>query len=117
MNTLKKRTLQFTVGVLVIAAVGIMSPRVAHAVVATMVQVANTTANPVPNQDVDNPARNFFQATNSAGGCSGTCVITFSAVPNGARLIIRQVSSLVTIGVSGATPPADVELRDFTGSL
>ena len=117
MNALKNRTFQLTVGLLVIAAVGILSPRVAHAVVATMVQVANTTANPVPNQDVDNLARNFFQSTNSAGGCSGTCVVTFAVVPTGQRLIVRQVSSLVTIGVSGATPPADVELRDFTGSL
>jgi len=71
MNTLKKRTFQFTAGLLAIAAVGVLTPRVAHAVVATMVQVANTTANPVPNQDVDNLARNFFQSTNSAGGCSG----------------------------------------------
>jgi hypothetical protein len=38
-------------------------------------------------------------------------------VPTGKRLIVQQVSSLLTIGVGGAVPPADVELRDSTGSL
>jgi hypothetical protein len=117
MNALKNRTFQLAAGLLAVGALGILSPRVAHAVVATLVQVTNTTANPVPNQDVDNAARNFYQATSSTGGCSGTCVVTFPAVPAGKRLIVQQVSSLVTIAVTGATPPADVELRDSTGSL
>jgi len=115
MNALKNRTFQIAAGLLAVGALGILSPRVAHAVVATLVEVANTTANPVPNQDVDNAARNFYQATNSTGGCSGTCVVTFPAVPGSKRLIVQQVSSLVTIGVTGATPPADVELRESTG--
>jgi hypothetical protein len=38
-------------------------PNCAQAFVAALVQVTNTTANPVPNQDVDNPARNVFRLT------------------------------------------------------
>lgn len=34
-----------------------LTPKAAHAVVAALVQVTNTSANPVPNQDVDNPGR------------------------------------------------------------
>jgi hypothetical protein len=94
----------------------LVAPKTAHALAATLVQVTNTSANPVPNQDVDNPAQNFYQSVNSTSGCSGTCVVTFAAVPAGKRLIIQQVSSLVTIGVSAGTPPADVELRGQGGS-
>lgn len=38
-------------------------PNCAQAFVAALVQVTNTNANPVPNQDVDNPARNVFRLT------------------------------------------------------
>jgi len=68
-------------------------------------------------QDRDSEARNFYQQYNSSGGCTGTCIVEFPAVPAGKRLIVKQVSAIITFTVSGATPPADVELRDHTGGL
>jgi len=38
-------------------AVLLLAPKTAHAVVATLVQVVNTTANPVPNLDTDRKDR------------------------------------------------------------
>jgi hypothetical protein len=45
--TNRKRTYQVTAGILAVGILGILSPRAAHAVTAALVQVVNTTANPV----------------------------------------------------------------------
>jgi hypothetical protein len=62
-------------------------------------------------QDRDAQGRNFYQALNSTSGCIGTCVVSFSAVPAGKRLIVQQVSTLATFGVAGSGAPAEIELR------
>jgi len=112
MNALKNRTFQFASGLLAIGAIGLLTPRVAHAVVATLVQVANTTANPVPNQDVDNSARNFYQSFQTTSSCPNVCAVTFAAVPTGKRLIVQHVSSTLIFFVNGAVPPSRLELTD-----
>ena len=49
-------------GVLFVASVmTLVAPKTVHALVSALVTVANTSANPVPNRDVDNPARQAFQ--------------------------------------------------------
>ena len=62
-------------------------------------------------QDRDSQARNFYQAVVSNGPCTGTCVVSFPVVPAGKRLIVQQVSTLVTFSSAGAGAPADIELR------
>ena len=59
------------------------------------VNVVNTTASPVPVRDVDNPARQPFQAEVVGGfadGASTTGDITIATVPAGKRLVIEHVS-------------------------
>jgi hypothetical protein len=59
------------------------------------VDVSNTAASPVPFRDVDNPARQPFQAQVMGGfadGASTTGDITLTTVPAGKRLVIEYVS-------------------------
>jgi hypothetical protein len=56
MNALKNRIFQLATGLLTLGAIGLLAPRVAHAVVATLVQVANTASNPVVNSEVSRTA-------------------------------------------------------------
>ena len=85
-----------------------IAPKAAHAVVATLVQVVNTPANPVPNQDVDQRGRNSYQAylpclTTAA---NNVCTILFPAVPSGKRLVVEHVSA--SIGIPSASDPLNV---------
>lgn len=59
---------------LLVATFSIIGPRAVRAAVATLVQVANTTEQPVPNLDMNTPGEESFQAflcTNNAG--NGVC--------------------------------------------
>jgi hypothetical protein len=86
------------------------APKATHALVATLVQVTNTTANPVPNKDVDSPAHatvvplacqalangeindpGILQCTLAAGGLTNGG--TPYTVPAGQRLVVEQVSA------------------------
>src|SRR5437870_8952863 len=61
----------------------------------TNVNVVNTTASPMPVRDVDNPARQPFQAEVVGGfadGASTTGDVTITTVPAGKRLIIEDAS-------------------------
>ena len=64
-----------TAGALVLAGLmgTMIAPKVAHAVVATLVQVVNTPANPVPNADVNAPGEEPFQTILCQAAGTGTC--------------------------------------------
>ncbi|HEY1495192.1 MAG TPA: hypothetical protein VGF49_11655 [Candidatus Solibacter sp.] len=62
-------------------------------------------------QDRDSKARNIYQAVNNCFNVSNPCQVTFPAVPPGKRLIIEQVSALVTLPTAAGSSLADVELR------
>jgi hypothetical protein len=112
----------------------LMAPRAAHAVVAALVQVANTAANPVPNLDTERNARTVYEATaQTTGSCpNGTgvqnCIFTFTTPPAGYRLVVQNVSGFLSL-VPGATAPPTGFLTEndaglgvytywaFTGSL
>ncbi|MGB0036707.1 MAG: hypothetical protein WBP79_14645 [Candidatus Acidiferrales bacterium] len=72
----------------------VMAPRAARAVVSTIVTVANTAANPVPNSDVDNGARQPFQQQFSIGVPDGSNegFQDSITVPAGKRLVVEFVS-------------------------
>ena len=64
------------------------------------VDVTNTAASPVPFRDVDNPARQPFQAQVVGGfadGASTTGDILATTVPAGKRLVIEHVSAFGTM--------------------
>lgn len=67
----------------------------AQSVVASLVQIVNTSANPVPSQDVDNPARQPVSFETLVGvSANATNGLTFQAyqVPAGKELVIDYVS-------------------------
>src|SRR5438445_1232922 len=71
------------------------SPSNVNVVNTPNVNVVNTPASPVPVRDVDNPARQPFQAQVVGGfadGASTTGDITIATVPAGKRLVIEHVS-------------------------
>ena len=88
------------------------APKAVRGVVATLVQVANTTANPIPNRDVDEPGHATLvvlacsSITEQGSGFQGVlpfycylqdasqcCVGPFYSVPAGYRLEIQQLDA------------------------
>ena len=65
-------------------------------------------------QDRDSKGRNVYQEVESCFNVTNPCQIAFATVPAGKRLIIEQVSALVTL--PEANTVADVELRGAGGS-
>jgi len=80
----------------------LVSPK-AHALVATLVQVVNTTANPVP---VFNTGHAAYQSSRTINSCGGPqCVAFFDAAPAGYRLVIENVSGEVSVLGTATKPP------------
>ena len=98
-----------TVVVITIIA-ALVTPKTAHAIVSTMVQVVNTTANPASTLDADTATRTPYQVTMSHVCSSTPCTFTFPAAPAGTRLIIENVS--VDIVTSNASPPI-IQMQNF----
>jgi hypothetical protein len=90
----------------VLAMVTVLGTKEVHAIVATMVQVANSSANPVPNKDVDNPARQRYVSTCSAtADSSGNAYCGLSSPPSGKVLVIETISASLTFGYHSPTIP------------
>ena len=97
----------------------IVAPRAAHALVATLVQVVNTTTNPAIVSNMDDQGRTPYQAQilgTSAANCpaEGSCAFTFDAVPAGHRLVVQHVS--MEIQAAANSVPALVSLGASLGS-
>jgi len=90
---------------LVVLAAPLLAPKTVHALAATLVQVTNTSANPVINQDMDNPGRNpYYQTVNCVSQTTNQCLAQFSTVPPNKRLVVEYIASSVdtpTAFVSG----------------
>jgi hypothetical protein len=120
----------FGVAVLVMA-FSLAVPRAAHAVVATLVEVANTSANPVPTMDVYQSASNIIElicptSLPSQGDCiqETPFVSPFPpafTVPAGQHFVITEIESTCTGGVpiqliinyEVASAPLSIETNDF----
>jgi hypothetical protein len=78
----------------------VVTPRAAHAITAALVQVVNTSANPIPNRDQDNPAQQPFQflAQPDTRGTGTNRAETDINVPAGKRLVIEYVSAGIAAG-------------------
>jgi hypothetical protein len=81
--------------------VALVAPKAAQGIVATLVQVANTPANPVPTQAVDNPARQpvGLDVQDSIADGQPGAFATFGdangpyTVPAGKRLVVESISA------------------------
>jgi hypothetical protein len=89
--------------VLAVAALILISPKAAHALAATLVQITNTTANPVPVFNADHKAYQSLADVNSCG--DNTCTWTFQAVPAGYRLVAENLSGNMLVPSSATKPP------------
>ena len=111
MRLLKQALAVLATAVVIAMFVALVTPKTAHALAATMVQVVNTSASPVPSVDVNTPAEEPFQTIlcKSAGSFSGDCSTPENfAVPSTTtdgltvkRLVIENVSG--ECGVGGTT--------------
>jgi hypothetical protein len=86
--------------------ISLVVPKTAHAVIATLVQVVNTSANPVTTQVVNNPARQAVVLTALVIVGDGQTMSegTFQAVsgedyvvPAGMRLVIESTSGIIVL--------------------
>jgi hypothetical protein len=93
-------------GILAIA----IAPKTAHGLVAALVQVSNTTANPVPTEDLRGSASQILElACPTNDGGEGFCIqddpSTPSSspftVPTGQNFVITQIESLCSGGGNG----------------
>jgi hypothetical protein len=103
-------------GCVVLAAifVSVLAPKATHALVATLVQVANTSSNPVPTLE---------QEAQSAFVAQGTCQMSFQAcavgtlytVPAGKTAVLESVAFSCILIPSSGTSPSGVQTE--AGSL
>jgi hypothetical protein len=99
---MKNRLLTFAGALVLLAVLGGYYAKPLLATVAALVQ------------DRDSKGRNVYQEVESCFNVTNPCQIAFATVPAGKRLIIEQVSALVTL--PEANTVADVELRGAGGS-
>jgi hypothetical protein len=62
-------------------------------------------------QDRDQRGRNIYQAVNNCFNVTNPCQVTFAAVPAGKRLIVEQVSAIVTLPTAAGNSLDAIELR------
>jgi hypothetical protein len=112
-NLLRKAVVPLSGVAAVVLVVLLATPRAVHAVVAALVQVVNTSANPVPNADVNAPGEEPFQTILCQAAGTATCFEPDSfAVPATTsdgltvkRLVVEYVSAhCQQSGVAGLTP-------------
>lgn len=104
-------------GVLFVAsAMTLVAPKTVHAVVSALVTVANTSANPVPISNMEDPGRiayEGFQAGIGSSGCSSSqCTFAFGQVPPNHRLVIENIS-----GETFSVSPGVIAVRALNSSF
>jgi hypothetical protein len=116
MKLINNRFVQAAAALGVLATLALVTPRAAHALAAALVQVTNTSANPVPNQDVDAPGRHRYQSTcvtNTGDSLGKQFVCSLSAVPANTELVLQTVSILAET----PNPPAIGQLETTAGGV
>ena len=105
----------------------LVAPKTAHAVVAALVEVANTPTNPVPNADVNAPGDEPFQTQICLAYPAGSFPCTSGAIPESfgvptvtsdgltvKRLVVENISGFCT--VSGGQTIGLVEIEFSTNA-
>lgn len=87
----------------------LFAPKAARALAATLVQVTNTSANPVIVQNVDSPGRSpYYQTAACYSASSNQCQALFPAVPANMRLVVQYINSTVDTPTALETGEFDV---------
>jgi hypothetical protein len=92
----------------------LLAPRAVHAVVATAVLVMNTSANPVPNKDADQPGRHPYTSGCSQGYATSSAADCRFNTPLGSELVIQGVY-LELLPNGGTTKPTHFLVTAQTG--
>jgi hypothetical protein len=89
MNVLRRIAMAMGGTVVVALVIGLAAPKTVHAVVSALVTVANTSTNPVPVSNVNEPALEAYQDFCRADlSTSSSC--NFKTVPADKRLVIQD---------------------------
>ena len=92
---------------IIVAVLTLVAPKTAHAVVAALVTVTNTTANPASTLDADKATRIPYQSSTSVTPpTSGGQALNFSVaqVPTGYRLVIENINAFLLLESGTAIP-------------
>jgi len=124
MNIVKKAL--STLGGILLAALllAALAPKATHGIVAALVQVTNTTADPASTLDADKATRIPYQETSNVfcnGGVS-LCTFDFNAPQAGYRLVVENVSAILVTQPGAASMPTGYLVSpygylSFTGNL
>jgi hypothetical protein len=122
MQTVRRLLIGVGAIALVAAVLTLASPRSAHALVAALVQVTNTTANPAVTLDAEHATRIPYESTaigsflgsNCGGGVVG-CTFTWAPVPTGYRLVIENISATMVLGSGTPQPLGTLTTTDPLG--
>lgn len=111
MNIAKK--VLSTLGGIFLAAllIAALAPKATHGLVAALVQVTNTTANPAVTLDAETSTRLPYQSYQTYKTGSGgflAITLTYPEVPVGYRLVIQNVNSLFFSTLSGGETLSDI---------
>jgi hypothetical protein len=102
MQFAKRMFMGFGVVAFMTVLLSLSAPKVVHGIVATLVQVANTSANPVPT--LEEEAQSAFVAQGSCNYSLGSCNInTLYSVPAGRTAVLESLS------VGCETSPSSVQ--------
>jgi hypothetical protein len=121
MNFAKRVSMFVGTGVLAAVCVSLLAPKATHAIVATFVQVANTSANPVPTAPAvpGSPFFGFMQlsgfGSQSVGPGTGTLGVT-QIVITSSDTVVDQVnifSALLSGGTCGGTDNVEAGTQPF----
>jgi hypothetical protein len=104
---------------LLVATFSIIGPRAVRAAVATLVQVVNTTANPVITSRMDDPGRIPYQsiANPECTAAAVSCIFSFSAVPAGHRLVVQHVMGSLLLNSAASRLSAIALLYPTSGPV
>ncbi len=126
MRIMKRLLMGISAAALAALLLSLITPKAAHALVAALVQVTNTTANPAITWDADHATRVPYQSRQTwtiAAKGSTDAIFQTATVPSGFRLVITNVSfdALAESGnpvpfatISSAFAP-EVSFPSFTG--
>jgi hypothetical protein len=105
---------------IVVMAAALVTPKTAHALVAALVQITNTTNNPAITQDVSTTASQMVILTcrvlpSGDGSCAVTGTLIQYVVPTGKSLVVTAVDIQNIGGPQNVTLNSDIAGRDIAG--
>jgi len=120
MKLLKRVLMGFGTVLLLALSLQLLAPKAVHAVVSTLVTIANTTSNPVPTLAVDNPAKTPFFASGICKNVNGgnQCgAQNFLPIPPGVTAVVQDVSGFCRVlsGQGAAGVPVYTSLGSSNG--